>query len=79
MPEELQEDRSYLSQFARGANGEWVDVPKARRMADAIDSARQRMMREEMERVRASEELQRDGYVYLMPYMQMYVDVPYNK
>ena len=53
VPEELSEDRSFLSQFARDANGQWVDVPKARRMADGIAAARQRMAREEMERVGA--------------------------
>lgn len=51
MPEQnLGEDRQYLTRFAKGPNGEWVDVVKARRLLDAMEAAQQKQMREEMER-----------------------------
>ncbi|CAK8990361.1 unnamed protein product [Durusdinium trenchii] len=50
VPEPSSEARQYTQRFARGPNGEWVDVVKARRLLDAMDAAQQKQMREEMER-----------------------------
>mmetsp|Transcript_75280 Transcript_75280/g.166308 ORF Transcript_75280/g.166308 Transcript_75280/m.166308 type:complete len:299 (+) Transcript_75280:43-939(+) len=51
VPEQnMGQDRQYLTRFAKGPNGEWVDVVKARQLLDAMDAAQQRQMREEMER-----------------------------
>eukprot|EP00438_Fugacium_kawagutii_P025232 Skav230245 [mRNA] locus=scaffold1818:150086:157664:- [translate_table: standard] len=85
MPEQnMGQDRQYLTRFAKGPNGEWVDVVKARHLLDAMDAAQQRQMREEMEREMVlsgmshlGDAVEADGHVINGIHRTHYVD-PYS-
>jgi hypothetical protein len=43
-------ERQFLERFVQGPNGEWLDVVKARRMAEFYEEQRLKTMKEQMER-----------------------------
>jgi len=65
-------ERHFLERYVQGPNGEWLDVVKARRMADYYEQKRLTAMRESMER----EEVTSGAAVHATAYTDAYTGDP---